>query len=87
VSDQFRYSIAGQVPVMPRYYFNLLDGRERIIDTDGLDLDIDQFPFEHVLRVLEELRTEEDPDVVDEWVGWRLEIVDAQGQIVRVVAL
>jgi hypothetical protein len=72
---------------MPRYYFNLLDGRERIIDTDGVDLDIDQFPIEHVLRVLEELRTEERPEVVDKWVGWRLEIVDAQRRRVHVVAL
>jgi hypothetical protein len=75
------------VPMMPRYYFNLLDGRERIIDEDGVDLDTDQSPVEHVLRLLEELRTEERPEVVDEWVGWRLEIVDAQRRRLLVVAL
>ena len=80
------HSVTGG-PVMPRYYFNLLDGRERIIDPDGVDLGTDQFPVEHVLRVLEELRAEEDPGVVDEWHGWRLEIVDTRGRRVHVVAL
>jgi hypothetical protein len=73
--------------MMPRYYLNLLDGRERIIDEDGVELETNQSPVEHVLRLLEELRTEERPDVVDGWGGWSLEIVDGHGRRLLVVAL
>lgn len=75
------------MPMMPRYYFNLLDGRERIADEDGADLETDQPLVEYVLRLLEEIRTEECPEVVNEWVGWSLEIVDARRRILLVVAL
>ena len=72
---------------MPRYYFNLMDGRDHIIDPDGVDLGNEPFRLEDVLCALEELRSEERPEVVDEWQGWTLEIVDSQGRTIHVITL
>jgi hypothetical protein len=69
-----------------RYHFNLTDGDETIRDEDGLELFDVQAAMLTAMRAIEELRIE-DPSSSGEWQGWRLEIVDASGLIVRSIPL
>jgi hypothetical protein len=41
---------------LPRYFLPVVDGDHRQPDADGIDLPGDQAAFDHVIRVLRELR-------------------------------
>lgn len=73
-------------PVMPRYYFNIVRGVERIVDANGIELLNDELAAVAWTELLDEIRVEE-PDLFQEHEGWSLEIVDTDGRIVQLVPL
>ncbi len=72
---------------MPRYYFHLSRGEERITDDQGIELQPEQVRTQALLQILQDLRMTERPDLVEEWRGWSLEITDAAGQVVRIIPI
>jgi hypothetical protein len=69
-----------------RYYFNLVNDTERIVDGDGVEAkDLDQ-AWAQALKAIEELR-EEDGAEVGDWSDWHLEVTDAFGTIVFSIKL
>lgn len=66
-----------------RFYFHLTRGNERIVDRVGMKL-----PRSVVVSpaVMEKVK-ERWPGTADlqEWQGWTVEIVDAEGRVVRTV--
>ena len=69
-----------------RYHFNLTDGREVIRDEDGIELSDIRIALVHAFETIEELR-KEDPATLDDWTGWRLEIMDDGGRTVHSIPL
>jgi hypothetical protein len=64
-----------------RYYFHLTNGKALIRDEEGTEVSSMQSALIAAMDIIEELRAE-DPSEADEWLGWRLEIVDASGRTV-----
>ena len=40
-----------------------------------------------LLRLLQAIRTGEDPSLVEEWHGWSVEITDEAGRVVQVIVV
>lgn len=69
-----------------RCYFNLVDGYERILDQDGIEvLDLDQARSQAV-NAIEEL-LEEDGGMAGDWQKWSLEVTNEYGQILFSIPL
>jgi hypothetical protein len=66
---------------MPRYYFHLVRGSERINDEEGETLDPDDLCPEILLNGLERLPS----GTLHEWNGWSVEIRDEAGQLIQVL--
>jgi hypothetical protein len=63
-----------------RCYFNLVNGSERILDRDGIDVrDLEQ-AHAQALKAIEELRLEDDGSAGD-WSNWSLEVTDSSGAV------
>jgi len=69
-----------------RYHFNLTNDREVIRDEDGIELSDVRIALVHAFETIEELRNE-DPASLDDWTGWRLEIIDDFGRTVHSIPL
>ena len=69
-----------------RYYFHLANGDALIQDEEGTEVSSMQSALISAMEMIEELRAE-DPSAADEWLGWRLEIVDASGRTVHTMPL
>ena len=69
-----------------RYCFNLTNGDVMIRDEEGIEASSIQAAVISALEAIEELRAQ-DPLNSDEWQGWRLEIVDAEGRAVHAIPL
>jgi hypothetical protein len=72
--------------VAARYYFNLTNGENMIRDEEGIEASSIQAAVVSAMEAVEELRAH-DPSNSDEWQGWRLEVVDASGQVVQAIPL
>jgi hypothetical protein len=72
---------------MPRYYFHLIRERERIADDEGAELDPEDLRPELLLRLLQRIRDGDNPDLLDEWRGWSVEITDAADRIVHIIVI
>jgi hypothetical protein len=72
--------------VSARYYFNLTNGDVMIRDEEGIEASSIQSAVISALEAVEELRAQ-DPSNSDEWQGWRLEIIDAEGRAVHAIPL
>jgi len=72
--------------VMPRYFFNIVRGVERIIDADGIELQDDELVAFEWPKLIKEMISEE-PDLFLEHEDWSIEIVDTGGRVVHLVAL
>jgi hypothetical protein len=72
------------VPV--RYFFNLINCHEAILDEDGIELADDQAAIASALETIQELRSE-DPSQAHVWPGWRLEITDSSTRVVERIPL
>src|SRR5260370_11876186 len=62
---------------MPRYFFNLNDGRKIIPDPEGTELPNDDFARAHAAQVARELAKNRE----QETRSWRLAVCDAQGTL------
>jgi hypothetical protein len=70
----------GPLLVVMRCYFNLVNGHEKIIDQDGIEVrDIEQARVQ-ALKAIDELR-EEDGASMGDWHDWSLEVTDASGTV------
>ena len=68
------------------YYFNLTDGYDVIPDEIGIEVSDDRAALIHAFEAVEELRREADASL-DEWEGWRLNIIDHSGRLIHSLAL
>jgi hypothetical protein len=62
---------------MPRYFFNLNDGRKTIPDLEGTELQDDDSARAHATQVAQELARNRE----QETRSWRLAVCDAQGTL------
>jgi len=62
---------------MPRYFFNLNDGRKIIPDPEGTELPNDDFARAHAAQVARELARNRE----QETRSWRLAVCDAEGTL------
>ena len=69
-----------------RYYFNLTDGQEVIRDPDGIVVPDLRTALIHAFEAIEELRREASSPL-DEWQGWRLDILDSSGNLIQSLPL
>lgn len=69
-----------------RYYFNLTDGDNVILDKEGVVAASIQVAVIAAMEAVAELLSEA-PEDAAEWQGWRLEIVNAAGQAVQSMPL
>ena len=72
--------------IVSRYFFNLTDGCEVIPDIDGIELREINAVMVYVFEMIDQMKSEPDASRAD-WIGWRLEIVDASGRRVHSVPL
>jgi hypothetical protein len=71
---------------MPRYYFHLVKGQERIRDRQGIEF-AEALNLDIVAKVIAEIQVER-PDLLDgSQRGWRLEIEDAAGRVIQTIQL
>ncbi|ANY77450.1 hypothetical protein BB934_03780 [Microvirga ossetica] len=77
---------APSLSVPARYYFNLTNGDDMIRDEEGIEASSLQAAVISAMEAVEELRAQ-NPLNSDEWQGWRLEIVDAEGRAVHAIPL
>lgn len=76
----------GPLLVVMRCYFNLVNGHEKIIDQDGIEVrDIEQARVQ-ALKAIDELR-EEDGAAMSDWNDWNLEVTDASGTVFFSISL
>lgn len=69
-----------------RCYFNLVDGYEKILDQDGIEVtDLEQARIQ-AMRAIEEL-LEEDDALAEDWGNWTLEVTDEAGAILFSIPL
>jgi hypothetical protein len=68
------------------YYFNLTNGHDVIPDEIGIEVSDDRAALIHAFEAVEELRREADTSL-DEWEGWRLNIIDDTGRLIHSLAL
>ena len=69
-----------------KYYFNLVNGNETIIDEEGIEVrDLDQ-ALVQAMKAIEELRAEEGAEA-EAWENWSLEVTDSSGTVLLSLAL
>jgi hypothetical protein len=67
-------------------YFNLVNGSEKILDQDGVEVrDLNQAQ-KQALKAIEELR-EEDVASASDWADWSLEVTDSSGTVLFLINL
>ncbi|QFU16710.1 DUF6894 family protein [Microvirga thermotolerans] len=69
-----------------RYYFHLTNGHDAIRDEEGTEVSDPQAALSSAMEAIEELRAS-DPSYSQDWVGWRLEVVDSSGRLVQSLPL
>ena len=72
--------------MMPRYFFNMVKGVERVADVKGIELENEAIEAVEWHDLLEEIKLES-PDLFQEREGWSLEIVDEGGSVVQLIPL
>jgi hypothetical protein len=74
------------LPVIMRCYFNLVDGYQKILDHDGIEVfDLDQARMQALKAIAELL--EEDEEAQDDWRNWTLEVTNDRGAILFTIPL
>jgi hypothetical protein len=68
-----------------RYYFNLINHTERILDDTGIEVSTLEQAQVQALRAVQEMRDEGGDSA--EWDDWRLEVSDAAGAVAFSVSL
>jgi hypothetical protein len=85
VVSSFAYGRSNLDERLPRFYFHLVRGQERMWDLEGIEVPRDLFP-EGLARLVSEIKAER-PDLVGSQEGWMLEVVDDTGRVVQTVEL
>jgi hypothetical protein len=68
-----------------RYYFNLINHTERILDDTGIEVSTPEQAQAQALKAVQEMRAEGEDSA--EWNDWRLEVSDAAGAVAFCVSL
>jgi hypothetical protein len=69
-----------------RFYFHLMNNHEEILDDVGIEVsDLEDAKLQ-ALSAINELR-QEYADVIEDWSGWRLDIVCPAGRILHSIRL
>jgi hypothetical protein len=69
-----------------KYYFDLANHTERIVDEDGIEaFNVADVRVQAAMAVAE-IQSEE-PDGLDQWAGWRLEVLDSAGLLILAIDL
>jgi hypothetical protein len=68
-----------------RYYFNLINHTERILDDIGIEVSTLEQAHAQALKAVQEMRAEGDDSA--EWDDWRLEVSNAAGAVAFSVSL
>jgi hypothetical protein len=68
-----------------RYYFNLINHTERILDDTGIEVSTPEQAQAQALKAVQEMRDEGEDSA--EWDDWRLEVTDAAGAVAFSVSL
>ena len=63
-----------------RFYFNLVCDEEMMIDDEGVEVRDIEHARVQALKAIAELR-QEAGSALDEWSGWRLEVMNEAGEI------
>lgn len=71
---------------MSRYYFNLVNGEDRVQDLVGLELSEIDLVSAVSATLMAEIEAE-DPDLLAPWEGWRLQVTDADGSVITALAI
>jgi hypothetical protein len=69
-----------------RCYFNLVNGHEKILDQDGIEVRNLEQAYTQALKAVEELRAEDDTSASD-WADWSLEVTDSSGTVLFLINL
>ncbi len=69
-----------------RCYFHLVNSHEEILDDEGIEVSNFEDAKAQALIAVVELRREYS-DVIDDWSGWRLEIVCPEGRLLHSIPL
>jgi hypothetical protein len=69
-----------------RYYFNLTNGDEVILDEDGIEAPDVRTAIIHAFEAIAELR-QEDVSILSDLQGWRLDIMDGSGNLIQSLPL
>ena len=69
-----------------RCFFNLVSSTELLVDDEGVAVKDLDAAGQEALKVVSELR-EEDAQTTSDWRGWRLEITDEAGALLRIIDL
>jgi hypothetical protein len=72
--------------MMPRYFFNMVKGVERVADVKGIELEDEAITAVSWDELLSEIK-QESPDLFQEREGWSLEIVDEGGSVIQLIPL
>ncbi|MPR08343.1 DUF6894 family protein [Microvirga tunisiensis] len=68
-----------------RYYFHLVSDQTQFLDHTGLDIPDLATAKDEVQNTLAQLRRTMDD--VEDWAGWRLEVVSSEGSLLCSVSL
>jgi len=74
------------IPVIMRCYFNLIDGYERILDVDGIEVSTLEQARLQAVKAIEEL-LEEDDGIAEDWRSWTLEVTNEDGRVLLSIPL
>ncbi|AWM88991.1 hypothetical protein [Microvirga sp. 17 mud 1-3] len=69
-----------------RCYFNLIDGYERILDVDGIEVSTLEQARLQAVKAIEEL-LEEDDGIAEDWRSWTLEVTNEDGRVLLSIPL
>jgi hypothetical protein len=68
-----------------RYYFNLINHTERILDDTGIEVPSPEHAYLEAVKAIKEMRAEGEDSA--EWDDWRLEVTDLTGSVVYSIGL
>jgi hypothetical protein len=69
-----------------RCHFHLVTSHEEILDEDGIEVSDLEDAKAHALSAIDEL-TREYAGAIEDWSGWRLDIVDPEGRLLHSIQL
>lgn len=67
---------------MPRYFFHFSDGKRQFTDTAGIELSGLAAARAHAMVQVRDLRAALCEPRIQEWAGWKMIVVDANGKVV-----